>query len=247
MTTPQNIERPAGWPAPTDDILKRAVGVTLAALTAAGEPDKNGTVPFSRYYDVDGNYAGATFTALEPNTPHDITAADLHAVRLLSVELGASATRRLLNPGEPRDSVIAALEAVPTDVHLADATAGTLSSMAAFYEATRSAMRDPRTKTSNAWVAPTKLTARKRPDLIPVRDNLVRRHLGLEKARDYRIDWQVMRHLANDEILLDKLQGAVTAAQVASAARGQQVALDTSVLRLLDVSLWERARAQSPE
>jgi len=200
MTTPHSIKSPAEWPAPTDEILERAVEVTLAALTAAGKPDKNGTVPFSRYYDVDGNCAGATFATLEPSAPHDITAADLHAVRLLSVELGASATRRLLNPGEPRDAVIVALEAVPTDVHLADATADALSAMATFYEATRSAMRDPRTKISNAWVAPTKLTARKRPNLIPVRDNLVRRHLGLEKARDYRIDWQVMRHLANDEI-----------------------------------------------
>jgi len=134
---------------------------------------------------------------------------------------------------------------VPTDVHLADATAGTLSAMATFYEATRSAMRDPRTKISNAWVAPTKLTARKRPNLIPVRDNLVRRHLGLEKARDYRIDWQVMRHLANDEGVNDQLRIAVAAARDASASRGQQFEPDTSSLRLLDVALWERARVES--
>jgi len=61
MTQPKSTERPAEWPAPTDEILERAVEVTLAALTAAGKPDKNGTVPFSRHYDVDGNYAGATF------------------------------------------------------------------------------------------------------------------------------------------------------------------------------------------
>lgn len=245
--TPTDESMPAGWGPVSAGVQERAQATAIAAITYASTPAVNGTVPLARYYDVEANYAGVTFAALAPADPYDITATDLHAVRLLSVDVGAAATRRLLDDGPLRTEVLETLATVPTDVTLADATASTLEAMAIFYEATRRAMREPRAKASDPWVTTTKLTARKRPHLIPVRDTLVRKVLGLARLRDYRVEWLVLRDLVNDPVVTSALAAAVGRAQDAGRRQGRSMAFDTSVLRLLDVALWEYASATLEE
>lgn len=243
MSAATDLTIPEGWNAVSPEAQDHACTVTLAAIAHAAKPNTEGTAPLARYYDVATDYAGATFATMTPIDPNDVTATDLHAVRLLSVRLGAAATRRLLEEGPLRTELLRALSLVRTDATLAEATPSDLVAMENFYEATRRAMIEPSAKTSNPWVTATKLTARKRPDLIPVRDTLVRKVLGLASLRDYRIEWQVMRTLVNDPTVMHALKAAVASAQESGRAQGRHMAFDTSVLRLLDVALWEYANA----
>lgn len=243
MNAPAAVAIPEAWAPVTREARDHAVAVTLKAIAYAATPNAKGTAPLARYYDVATDYAGVTFAALGPIDPYDVTATDLHAVRLLSVRLGAAATRRLLEPGSLRTELLKTLSSVPTDVTLASATTSDLVAMENFYEAARRAMVEPRAKTSNPWVTATKLTARKRPDLIPVRDNLVRDVLGLASFRNYRIEWQAMRTIVNDQAVVVALEAAIANVQEAGRAQGRHMIFDTSVLRLLDVALWEYASA----
>ncbi|MCW6004615.1 hypothetical protein K1W54_08465 [Micromonospora sp. CPCC 205371] len=119
------------------------------------------------------------------------------------------------------------LQAVPTDVRLEDADGTVLDLAGRFYEALRHLFLDPEAERSDPWVAPAKLAARKRPRLMPVRDGLVRRYLGIEKPYSYRRDWEIYQRFMRDEQirrLLDDLPAP------------------DPPLRVLDVALWTRAR-----
>jgi hypothetical protein len=199
------------------DDFARARSAAVGALT--GDVASR----LARYYRPEGNYAGATFLSLEPNEPHRVTATDLFAVTLLSVDIGARVTRRVIDDGQLRDE----LRAIPAAVHLEDADDGVLDAAGKCYETVKRLFVDPTVKKSAPWVAPAKLVARKRPRLLPVRDEVVRRFLGIDPKRGYRGAWEIYQRLMRDaEIrgLLDPL-----------------VAQDLP-LRVLDVALWTRAR-----
>jgi Family of unknown function (DUF6308) len=57
----------------------------------------------------------------------------------------------------------------------------------------------------NAWVTASKLCARKRPDLFPVRDRIVCEYLGLLKNGNYQVDWQVFRYLISQRDVRDAI------------------------------------------
>lgn len=227
---------PETWNAPSEELVEGAVRAALAAL--ALDSSRPASARLLNFYDRETSFAGASFVSLEPREPTDITVADLHATTLLSVTIAPSATRRLLGPSEARDEVIDALGSLPSS-DLSLVTADGLVAMERFYLAVRSSLSGPRVKSPNAWVTAGKLCARKRPDLFPVRDNLVCTFLGLlgpRKRGFYQVDWQVFRALMCDDRIAQAIDRVVEVAAETSGSR--DVVMDTDPLRLLDAALW---------
>jgi hypothetical protein len=83
----------------------------------------------ARLYDADGDYAGANFAQLRPIDPMDITPADLLATTLLSVRIRPGATRRMLDGGSTRATLLRKLRDLP-DCDLAHAGSPALTAMA---------------------------------------------------------------------------------------------------------------------
>lgn len=231
------------WTRPTPERLAFAKSQALAAL----HPERSGW-RLCRYYSAEGDYAGASFATIGPNDPAVIGADDLFAVTLLSVSVPAGAARLLTEIGETGQAVNEGLAALPT-ASLQDVDEDGLYDMEVFYRHVKKALAKAGAENSNPWVTASKLCARKRPDLFPVRDNVVCELLGLLPKGDYQVDWQVFRHLMRDSDVLDAIAFAGDAAT--QAADGVELTLDQEPLRILDAALWssvmmsERAEASA--
>ncbi|WP_433260937.1 DUF6308 family protein [Micromonospora vinacea] len=227
-------EIPADWPIPDQAAL---VAARDAALDALKDTELAGR-RLGRYYDPMGKFAGATYRTVLPNDPGQITAADLFAVTLLSVRLRPTATRRLLDDERHRDAVQRRLMAVPEDANLAEADAPTLVDASALYGDVKRALANPRTAKSDPWVTASKLCARKRPYLLPVRDSKVRELLHIRLRSDHRHDWLIHRGLMRDRTIRRLLHDAKSNATTEG---GSRVDVRDSPLRVLDVALWTHA------
>ncbi|MCK9795958.1 DUF6308 family protein [Isoptericola sp. 4D.3] len=226
---------PSGWPAVDQSVVTAAKATTLRALSM---------VALQRYYDLRGNYSGSTFATITPNDPYDITGADLHALSMLSVTVGPAATRRVLDDGPERARLLEALAAVDPEARLDKASAAVLEVAWDLYTAAKGVLADPTTKRqSDPWVTASKLVARKRPRLLPVRDTKVRAVLGLESERDGRLELQALRQLISDPDVVVALGQAVEAAHARGLAQGRECVFDAEPLRLLDAALWLYALA----
>lgn len=224
---------PIGWEPVPDGALERARTVALAALDPGG--DRPVGARLAGYYDVDGNFAGASFADLGPNDPTDLTATDLHAVSLMSVAIGPGATRRFLGSGAARSALLVALAQVPV-VELHVAGPDTLMAMATFYDEVKAHLGEPSTGSSNKWVTASKVCARKRPYLFPVRDSVVCDLLGLTRFSSYEVDWQVLRALIGDPEIIAGCDAAVDASHAVAGER--RLVVDRDRLRVLDAALW---------
>lgn len=232
-TLPPWLEVPDDWPTVDEATLDRAVETCLAALSLSGSSPAHERLV--RYYDPRGGNAGATFLDLPPRVPDDVTASDLLAASLLDVEIRPVDVRRLLAPGPARTRVTEALHALP-NATLWTADTATLIPMSDFYRAVRDALADEGEDPEDRWAVASKVCARKRPNLFPIRDAVVRDRLGITEAEDYRADWQVFRHVTRTHAV----EQAITAARDAAAAQTDPatIPLDHSRLRLLDVALF---------
>ncbi|NYI42673.1 DUF6308 family protein [Demequina lutea] len=199
------------------------------------------------YYRRYGNYAGVTFTDIEPNDPYDLTASDLHAVSMLSVTVEPAATRRLLEPSMLREVVLHALAHVPVDVRLEDAKMEQLERAWNLQAALKEALAPYGANKSNCWVTASKISARKRPLLIPVRDNVVGRALGPAALKSAGVYWQLMADALRDTAVQDALVEAQKRVEtcVVTGKWGSKVGtelgpveLETNPMRLIDVALW---------
>ena len=123
------------------------------------------------------------------------------------------------------------------DANLSLADAASLEAMAAFHRALKPALSATESATANPCVTVSKLSARKRPDLFPVRDSVVCALLGIGK--NYEVDWQVYRRLLQDDDIRRSLDQIV---DNAAAIPGVDVGSPTARLRHLDVVLWMHAR-----
>ncbi len=147
--------------------------------------------------------------------------------------------RRLLEPSPDRSLVLRLLaeDRLALDADLAMADADTLLAMADLHEALKSCLSPAHVSSKNSWVTASKLCARKRPDLFPVRDSVVCGVLGL--GHNYQVDWQVFRRrLIQDESVRTRLDARVDAA---TAAGGADIGHPNRRLRHLDALLWMRA------
>ena len=214
-----------------------ALAATLDALSTSRD-EHPVQERLAAYYDTNGEYAGATFAMLGPITPDLLTVVDLHATTQLSVKVGPGATRRLLNDGPLHDAVMDALGAVPSDVAIDDDDPP-YAQMAALHRAVKAAISARRTKNKNAWVTASKIGARKRPRLMPVRDREVCGLLGLLDLGDPLVDYQVFAYLLRHPQVREGLDGAMEATKAYGA--GRDLTFDEAPLRLLDAALWTHA------
>jgi Family of unknown function (DUF6308) len=227
---------PDGWQLPPPCLLADTKHRVLEAMRTEGPHAAQHRLV--RFYDTDGDYAGASFAQLGPIDRLDITPTDVLATTLLSVRIGPGATRRLLSGGSIRDNLLEKLRNIP-DCDLLMAKGPALTAMAELYEAVKRALSADTVRKPNAWVTASKICARKRPDLFPVRDRDVCNYLGLTKFKNYQVDWQVFRSLIGDPDIIAAID--VVSEETTTAAAGRRLQLDQSRLRLLDAALWTYA------
>ena len=146
----------------------------------------------------------------------------------------ANAARLLTGDGDTKAAVSSALAALPRGP-LEEVDAEGFAAMEVLYLHVKRSLAKASAKSSNPWVVASKLCARKRPDLFPVRDNVVCRLLDVQRARNFRVDWLVFQALMNDREVREALS---TVRSAVEAHATDSVVLDSEDLRVLDAALW---------
>lgn len=224
------VETVETFPAVDSKILNTATEKALAALSDENTPQK-----LAAFYNPEKNFAGATFAGLEPNAPDRITATDLLAITTLSVDIPVRAVRRFLQDPAAEQALTEKLQALPAKP-LELTTASDFELMEDFYGLAKNFLARADTTTSNPWVTASKLVARKRADLFPVRDSVVCDYLEIRQLRDCTKDWFVFRTLMNTQSIQEELKKLPK--KIKEAAGSSPVELDQEPLRLLDAALW---------
>lgn len=221
------------FPSVSKDTVATAIKKTVIALTSKSTVDD-----LAEYYNPLSDYAGATFAGLEPNNPSKVTAADLLATSTLNVKFPVRAVRSLLQETTTTDELSSRLQALPQS-SLETATAADFAPMTDFYDYAKRLLSKSNVVSPNPWVTTSKLVARKRPDLFPVRDRVVCKYLGINKLGDARKDWVVFRELMNTPRIQEELDLLPT--KIQEQAGSDPLKLDHEPLRLLDAALWMHA------
>lgn len=168
----------------------------------------------AEYLEPQGSYAARTFDELQPNPVGAFCSEDFLAVSFLDTPIKAATYRQLAAAQPQINQLLAKIDAERPLWKLDDLT----------YAAA-----------TDLWdalivfdgIGPTrasKLMARKRPHLIPILDNRVRKFY---EARTDPFWWPLSRALSDPE-LLERLL----------ALRVQAGARNLSVLRILDIAIW---------
>ena len=225
------------WDAPRPERLIEARAAAIEALRDSGL--RPVAKRLAEYYSIEGNFIGATFVELQPIDPFAITPSDILAVRLMNPPIGARSTRRLL--GSHHAALRAALENLPLGDDLPHADQALLNAMEVLHLAVKAALDDPEVEDPNPWVSTSKLCARKRPALFPVRDDKVCRYLKLlarGRRNWYRTDWQVFQALLLDGEIVSLIDDAQAKVREIGRTTHQ---VDMHRLRILDAALWTAA------
>jgi hypothetical protein len=208
--------------------------VDLPTLIAVID-DPRSAVDLADYFEPDRaagttpRYSGSRFEFLagggdRPDVANVITAEDLVAVTMLSVEVPGTVALQLLEGGLGRDLTRHLVE-IPTDVPISSPLAAALLDGRSHADVAWSLLQEPR---GMGWVITNKLLARKRPQLIPVYDGVVACAYGAPAAL-----WQWLVPLFADGVLAEHLLAAREEAGVPA---------QVSALRVLDVIVWMRHR-----
>ncbi len=171
-----------------------------------------------------------------------MTSGDLLALTLLRDRAEPQSVRRLLETTATNREVRHLLteEVLPLDADLVVADDATLMAMADLHDACKRALSLTTVAESNPWVTASKLCARKRPDLFPVRDSVVCDLLELSgRKQNYQVDWQVYRRIIQDDDVRTPLDFVV---QEAAQRDRVNIGHPNRRLRHLDVALWMHAR-----
>ncbi|WP_116113745.1 DUF6308 family protein [Austwickia chelonae] len=222
-----------GW-RNADLYLEPALDRVWTALRDPRTPER-----LARYYTPDANFAGATFVGTCRSDPESIDCEDLLAVTLLDVKIPPRAVRALLEPGPTREKICELLstDRLPMDARLEEATPEILANMVELYEYLRELVPPTRERYEVNWATAAKLCARKRPDLFPVRDEVVCRYLRLWPSR-YQVDWQVFAWILGHDDVREQLTRLV---ERTAEEPGTVVPDPTHLLRHLDVAVWMHA------
>lgn len=227
----ERLPVPQGW-RNADLYLDPALDRVWTALRDTRTPER-----LARYYTPDANFAGATFAGHGESDANIVDEKDLLAVTLLDVKIPPRTVRSLLEPGHTRDTVHRLLAAVPTDVALWDVTGEQVQAMSELYEFLRGLVPPTRDRYEVNWATAAKLCARKRPNLFPVRDEVVCRYLRLWPSR-YQVDWQVFAWIMGHDDVRDQLDRLI---ERTAATSETDVADPAYLLRHLDVVVWMHA------
>lgn len=225
---------PTGWATIPEGVYEVARAATWDAL---GHERAVGRMV--DYYSREKDFAGSTFLSVGPFEANRFTSGDLLSLTLLQVQVSPAVLRRLLEPSPTGERLGAMLssEQLAEDADLALADEETMLAMADFHVALKQALSASEAAHANPWVTTSKLTARKRPDLFPVRDSVTSRLLGIGK--NYEVDWQVYRRLLQDDGIRNQLDQIV---DEAASRPGVNTGSPMRRLRHLDVVLWMHAR-----
>jgi hypothetical protein len=199
-----------------DDIVQRISQGIDDACTHGGElvrifltrPDEFGT-----------GFAGATFDRFQPGDPNRWEASDLLAVTLLDVGVRPRGVRDLLerDPNGLGD----ALHAVRADVELWSDDDDAVNSALDVAQKLFIVLRQ---LSGVGPVTASKLLARKRPKLIPIKDRVIQSRLTLRDSDPF---WRPLRTALRQDGVMDRIR--------ALRPDGFE---DLSELRLLDIALW---------
>ncbi|MBW3086462.1 hypothetical protein KEM60_02683 [Austwickia sp. TVS 96-490-7B] len=224
---------PEGW-RNADLYLEPALDRVWTALRDTRTPER-----LARYYSPDANFAGSTFLYHGESDPEDLTHEDLLAVTLLDVKIPPRTVRSLLESGPTRNRVLELLSAdrLPLDAKLEEATPELLEAMVQLYEFLRGLVPPTRDRYEVNWATAAKICARKRPNLFPVRDEVVCRYLRLWPSR-YQVDWQVFAWIMGHDDVRDQLEKLIRRTADVS---GTDVGDPGTLLRHLDVAVWMHA------
>jgi hypothetical protein len=187
-----------------------------AARLLAGLTDPGLATTVAAYFDPANGFAGMTFSTVGINPRDEVTAADLLAVSLLSIDWQPGAVRMLL--GSHASTVSALLARVRDDIDLWEASDEDLTPVEELWE-TLNAMPGVGAATA------AKLMARKRPRLCASTDRAAVQVAG------------VPVHLAGAAVRI--LLGDPAARADIEALR-PRAAADASLVRILDVAIWAR-------
>ena len=176
-------------------------------------------------------YSGSRFEFFagggdRPATTNQITVDDLVAVTLLAVDVPGDVALRLLE-GDLGQQVSQLLTAIPTDVAIDSPEAAAVLAADSPARQAYDLLEKPR---GMGWVITSKLLARKRPQLLPVYDRVVRCSFGRPAGV---WNWLLAMFAADGGVLAKQLQVAREAARVPA---------KVSALRVLDVIVWMRHR-----
>lgn len=177
------------------------------------------------------DYSGSWFERVgaDGNDPTRVTAADLVAVTMLSVEVPARAAIQILGP--LADPLRTLLTEIPSDRDLwacdaADVAPGSLAAQLwhAFEKLD-----------GIGWVTAGKLCARKRPRMLPVYDNVVKKALALPAGESF---WSTLH-----ETLTTRPEVVARLDEIRSVSPG--VPHDLPLLRVLDIAIWMQEHGKS--
>lgn len=238
---------PAGWPAIEESMLETALRQALRAFGDDGVGIDRAIHNLSTYYDPEGGYAGTLFLGIPDRDPNAITPEDLLAVSTLSMKIPARVTRILLGQTDAATKVEKGLGALKDlNTSLASASFEDLEHMWSIHDAIRTirSTAGESGEDANKWVLASKLCARKRPRLFPVRDSKVCAYLadnpslggGQGQLGWFRRDLQVFAYLIGHPEIRERLDAV-------RHAMPDTHPIDREELRLLDSVLWMRAVA----
>lgn len=165
------------------------------------------------YYNERGPFAGRLFDELPNNDPSKFTPEDLVAASLLDVRFDPRAVRALLVEPSAINELVRRLGPDRALWEVDD-----LSAANELWTELRQVPIGP-TRTS-------KLLARKRPEMLPILDSVISKHLHLDGAEDR---WDLLREALADDDLREAIE-----------AMAPEDVKAPSTLRLLDVATWMR-------
>lgn len=236
---------PQGWKPVEGTMFSTALAQTRQAFTGGAGDVEHAVKHLTAYYDPAGRYAGATFLDVEGYDDYAITAADLWAVTTLSMEVPPEAGRALMNPGPLRTIVNSKLRHLPATLPLSDVAPQHLDHMYDLYTAIRTMLPALGKRDTNQWVVASKICARKRPMLFPVRDKQVCTYLGNNRLTgdkpgrlgSFGRDIQVFAYLSTHK----DVRNWIKTARDEVLEQHPTWTVDWSDLRVLDIVLWMEA------
>jgi len=201
-----------------------------------GSPTPGGAL--LRYFHGSRRFSGSVFDSYagggdRPGVENRVTHEDVLAVAAVNVTVSAKLCRQLLH--EPvAGRLEQLLRQLPTDVDLWDADDDLLAVAAEAWEMIRTLDEDGH-GSADRWVTASKLLARKRPRLVPLYDEKVRRVVALADGTDWWLSLrEALRRDCEDNEVRHRVRQAMSEASVPGYV---------SVLRSLDVIIWAHATA----
>jgi hypothetical protein len=233
----------AGADPPGDNMTDDERPFAVDPLTVMGDAKSNVARYFGLAEDAAVPYDGASFESYGENHPNRITADDLIAVTMLSIELGRISKslrpQHALAIEAQAAEVSRLLEQLPHDRDLPDLDVGEARRLLSWegpqpsparelYELLRRGLGVP---TNPGRVTVYKLLARKRPRLLPIRDSLVELALAHQRPDPWWMPWWYAFDRDRGEGC--KLRSTLEAARAALPDPSR-----LSLLRAADVAIW---------